>query len=322
MKEILMMRGASKLVNINTRIRPHEKVVILTDYFKINIAKMLATAVTESGAEPAIMIMAPRQAHGMEPPAALAAALAEADVIFTPTEKSLGQTVAISEARKKGARIVILSEITEDLLISGPIEADFEAQEPICKKIADLLSKAKEAKATSKLGTNITMSLSGRNGRVLSGLIWNPGDFGSPPNIEASICPVEGTAEGTVVVDGSIAGIGKLTSPVKLKVEKGLVTKIEGGVEALTLKNTLDSAKDVNAYNIAELGIGLNPKSKLTGFLLEDESILGSIHIALGTNIFMGGKVKSLMHIDQIILKPSLWLDNNPIIEDGELKVS
>jgi leucyl aminopeptidase (aminopeptidase T) len=165
------------------------------------------------------------------------------------------------------------------------------------------------------------MSIEGRNGRVLSGLIWNPGDFGSPPNIEASICPIEGTAKGVIVIDGSIAGIGKLTSPIKETAENGLVISIEGGAEASTLRETLESAKDGKAYNVAELGIGLNPKSRLTGFLLEDESILGSIHIALGTNIFMGGMVKSLMHIDQIILKPSLWLDNDLIIEEGEIRV-
>jgi len=320
-KEILEMRGARKLVKVNARVKPGEKVAIVTDYNKIEIAKMLAAAVTETGAEPVLMVMAPREAHGMEPPPIISSALLAADVIFTPTEKSLGQTVAISEARKKGARIVILSEITEDLLKSGPIEADFVAQEPLCEKLADLLTKAKGAKVITRRGTNITMSLEGRNGRVLSGLIWNPGDFGSPPNIEASICPMEGTAEGIIVIDGSIAGIGKLTSPLKETVEKGLVVKIEGGPEASTLRKTLESAQDVYAYNIAELGIGLNPKSKLTGFLLEDESILGSIHIALGTNIFMGGKVKSLMHIDQIMLKPSLWLDNSLIIKEGEIKV-
>jgi leucyl aminopeptidase (aminopeptidase T) len=321
MNQILAMRGASKLVRVNARVKPGEKVAIVTDYYKFNVAKMLATAVTAEGAEPVMMVMAPREAHGIEPPATIAAALSAADVIFTPTEKSLGQTVAISEARKKGARIVILSEITEDLLISGPIEADFEAQEPLCKNLADLLTKAKEAKVTSRLGTNITMSIEGRNGRVLSGLIWNPGDFGSPPNIEASICPIEGTAKGVIVIDGSIAGIGKLTSPIKETAENGLVISIEGGAEASTLRETLESAKDGKAYNVAELGIGLNPKSRLTGFLLEDESILGSIHIALGTNIFMGGMVKSLMHIDQIILKPSLWLDNDLIIEEGEIRV-
>jgi len=308
-------------MHINAGVKPGEKVVILTDYEKATIAKMLSAAAFEIGAEPVIMIMAPRQAHGMEPPAAVAAALSDADVIFTPTEKSVGQTAAISEARKKGARIIILTEITEDMLISGPIEADFEAQEPICIKLVDLMNKAQEAKVTSRPGTNITMSLSDRTGRALTGLIRNSGDFGSPPNIEASICPVEGSAEGVIVIDGSIAGIGKLSSPVTLKVEKGLVTKIEGGPESLALKDTLESAHDINAYNIAELGIGLNPKSRLTGVLLEDESILGSIHIALGTNIFMGGKTKSLMHIDQIILKPSLWLDNSIVIEDGALRI-
>lgn len=321
MKEILMLRGASKLVNIIVQVKPGEKVVIASDFNKAHIANVLATAVLESGGEPTVLLMAPRRAHGLEPPAPIAAALAAADVIFTPAEKSLGQTVAIAEARKKGARVVILSEVTEDLLISGPIEADFEGQEPLCKKLADLLTQAKEAKVTSRLGTNLTMSLVGRNGRALSGLIRKPGDFGSPPNIEASICPVEGTAEGILVVDGSIAGIGKLSSPIKETVKKGFVTKVEGGPEALTLQNTLESAHDVNAYNVAELGLGLNPKSKLTGFLLEDESILGSIHIALGTNIFMGGKTKTLMHIDQIILKPTLQLDNKMIIEEGEIKV-
>lgn len=319
LKEILMIKGSSKIVNVLAGVKKDEQVLIVTDYDTISIARSLATASIAVGAEPTIMIMRPREAHGLEPPEAIAAAMTKTDVVFEPVSKSIAHTAATKKAREAGARAIVLPEFTEDMMISGGLEADFVAQKPLCEKMRDYLTNARTAQVTTPFGTNITMSLVERPGRALHGLARERGGYSCPPNIEASIAPVEGTAKGVIVVDASISSIGLLSSPVTVLVEQGLAKEIKGGEEAQKLKRILESANDPKVYNIGELGVGLNPKAKLCGLMLEDEGALGSVHIALGSNAAFGGKTRAARHIDLIISKATLVLDDKTVLKDGQV---
>ena len=320
-KEIMMMRGSSKLVNVLAQVKKGEQVLIVTDFDTESIARSLATACIAVGAEPTIMIMRPREAHGLEPPEMVAVAMTKADMVFQPVSKSIAHTSATKMAKEAGARVIVLPEYTEEMLISGGLEADFEAQKPLCEKMRDYLTGARKARLTTPSGTDITMSLEGRPGRALTGMARERGGYSSPPNIEASIAPVEGTAQGIIVADGSISSIGLLSSPVTVVVKDGLAKEITGGKEAEKLKEILESANDPKVYNIGELGIGLNPKAKLCGLMLEDEGAYGSVHIALGSNADFGGNTRAARHIDLIITKSTLLLDEKPVLKDGKVVI-
>ena len=91
--------------------------------------------------------------------------------------------------------------------------------------------------------------------------------------------------------------IGRLSRPITWVVEKGQAVRFEGGVEARTLEQHI--AGVANATNIAELGIGLNPKSRLTGEITEVKKRLGTAHMALGDSAAgYGGLVTSEVHLD------------------------
>lgn len=94
---------------------------------------------------------------------------------------------------------------------------------------------------------------------------------------------MEETEEEIIVIDGAMAGIGVLESPIRLTVEKGYVTKVEGGRETEKLEALLNDY-DKLACNIAKLGIGTNEQAILSGRVLEDEKVMGSVHIPLGNN--------------------------------------
>lgn len=321
-KEILMMKGSSKLVNVLAGVKKGEQVLIVTDYdIPDSIARSLATACIAIGAEPTIMIMPAREAHGLEPPEMVSTAMTQADMVFQPVSKSIAHTSATKKAKEAGARVIVLPEYTEDMLISGGLDADFEAQKPLCEKMRDHLTQARSARVTTPSGTDITMSLEGRPGRALVGMARERGGYSSPPNIEASIAPVEGTAEGIIVVDASISSIGLLSSAVTVLVKEGLAKEIKGGKEAQRLKEILESANDPKVYNIGELGIGLNPKAKLCGLMLEDEGAFGSVHLALGSNADFGGKTRAARHIDLIISKSTLVLDGKAVLKDGQVVI-
>jgi len=173
---------------------------------------------------------------------------------------------------------------------------------------------------TTALGTDITMSLEGRQCHEDHGIVRNPGEFTNLPAGEAYLAPVEGTARGRIVVDGSAAGVGIVKQPITLIVEAGYATEITGGAEADKLKEiTAEFGKD--GRNIAELGIGTNDKAILTGLVLEDEKVMGTVHIAIGDNASMGGKVSVPSHLDLVIKAPTLLLDGREIIKDGKLLV-
>jgi len=320
-REIQMIAGASKLVNVCAQVKPGEKVLITTDYEKLSIARSLATATYEVGAEPIIMILPPRPAHGVDPPPGVAEAMRVSDVVFQPVAKSIAHTLATRQTKESGGRVIVMAEFTEGMMISGGMEADFEAQRPLCEKMCQLLTEAKEARVLHELGTDITMSLEGRKGRALVGMATEPGGYSAPPNIEASIAPVEGTAKGRIVVNGSISGIGLLRSPVTIRVKDGNAVAFEGGEEAQVLKQALESSNDPLVYNIGELGIGFNPKARLQGLMLEDEGSFGSVHIALGSNADFGGKTRTSRHIDNIMRGATVILDGKIVLDKGEPKI-
>lgn len=127
---------------------------------------------------------------------------------------------------------------------------------------------------------------------------------------------MEGTANGRVIIDGSIAGIGLVNSPLEVKIENGYAVDFTGP-DANKLKNILGAKKE--AGNIAELGIGTNPHAHLTGNILEDEKVYGTIHIAFGDNSTFGGNTRAGVHIDGIILNPLLYIDDKLIEKEGKI---
>ena len=75
------------------------------------------------------------------------------------------------------------------------------------------------------------------------------------------------------------------------------------------------------ARNVAELGIGTNDKARLTGVILEDEKALGTVHVAFGSNATFGGTVEAGVHLDVVMLAPTLYLDDELVMKNGKLLV-
>jgi leucyl aminopeptidase (aminopeptidase T) len=319
-----MMRGARTLLDNCAVVKPGEKVLIITDNKLLKIGQVLAAATYERDAEPILTVIKPRETDGQEPPELVAEAMKYADVIFSPVSRSITHTRAVKEAAAAGARILVMTQFTERLMISGSIEADFQAQMPVAHKLGELFETAKNVRLTTPAGTNLTMSAEGRKSNVLTGVVDKPGMFSTIPTIETNFSPVEGSAEGIIVVDASIPyiGIGLLQEHINITVKEGFITSIQGGFQAEILKKDLEAKNDPNVYNIAELGVGLNPMSEMTGIMLDDEGVLGSCHIGIGTNITLGGTVKSACHYDLILWKPTIELDGKIVMEKGEIRYS
>jgi 2,5-dihydroxypyridine 5,6-dioxygenase len=324
MKEVLMMKGARTVVDLCANAQKGEKVLVVTDPERVSIGKALLSALYERGIEGVMAIMPPNELDGQEPSKMVAAAMMEANVILTPTSRSISHSTAVKNAMQKGARVLALSNFTEVQMYTGGILADFVKEKVVCDRFAEYFDKGSTVKITTPGGTNFTASIAGRPGNSHSCIVHKPGLFSAIPNIEANISPVEGTSEGTIVVDGGVTnfGIGIVKTPVVYKVKGGMIYEISGGAEAALLNSMSKSVNDPAAYNIAQIAVGLNPECKqVTGQMLNDHGAYGRVHIGIGTSSSLGGKVKAPLHYDVVMEKPTMTIDGKIVLEDGVLKI-
>lgn len=297
-------------------VREGEEVVVVCNPATQNMGEMLRNEAADVGAEAVLTVMSERASHAAEPPPTVAEAMAVADVLLAPTVQSLSHTAARKRANENGARCATLPGVTEDML-ARVMSADMEGLRLKGHAVADALDRAVEAHITDARGTDLRLDLSGREAIPDAGELTERGAFGNLPCGEGFISPKDGN--GTLVIDGSMAGVGLVDQPVELVVEGGHLTSARGGqgmafMELLTLHGD-------DGTNIAELGVGTNEKAKLTGEVLEDEKILGSIHVAFGASAGIGGTVQVPVHLDCVVMKPTLELDGEVIVRDGELMV-
>jgi len=313
--------GARILINTCAGVQLGESVLIVTDDERLPIAQTLKQAATAAGGQPVVVVAPPRQIDNEEPARPVAQAMLGANVILLPVTLAMAHTQAVRDAIKAGARVLSMTAFTERQMREGGLFTDFHARRPLCDEFAARLTRANQVRVTNPAGTKLSFRLEGRRGNSHCCLLTGPG-FTAVPNIEANTSPVDGTTEGVLVVDGSIPyyGVGPMREPVTFEISGGFVHRIRGGEQAAFLDNLLAAQKDKWVYNIAQFAIGLNPACReFTGEMLNDEGVNGTIHIGIGTSASLGGEVRAKTHFDAIIRSPSVWLDDELVIDKGEI---
>lgn len=318
MYELELIRSAEKLARDVIQVKKEHHVLVVTDSEKLTVANAFALTCRGLGAETVIAIMPLTGEHGSEPPVTIAAAMRAADIVFAPTTHAITHTRARLEAYAAGAKVAILRGVTEDMMIKGAMTVDFQELKKRTQAIAQVLTEASEIQVNSDTGTDVTFSVAGRNAFSLDGFFHEDYGFATLPPGEAPTCPVEGTTNGTIVFDYSMDGIGKLNQPLKLDVEKGEVISVSGAVEDVQFLEQI-FARDATARNIAEFAIGTNPNARLIGNLAEDKKLAGTVHFAIGDNESLGGVVRSSIHLDGLILKPTVLADQRQVVQKGKL---
>ncbi|MDQ3981357.1 MAG: aminopeptidase [Actinomycetota bacterium] len=297
-------------------LKTGETLVVVVDPGTRTIGEILVAGGRERVAESVLVEMSERETNGTEPPPTVAAAMAACDVLIAPTTKSLSHTEARRGANAAGARVATMPGITEEMM-ARTMAADFSSLRPRSRAVARLLTDGSEVRVTSAAGTDLTLGIAGRTALSDDGDLAAPGAFGNLPPGEAFLAPVEGTAHGRLVVDGTMWPVGRLSEPLVWEVEDGYVRDMSGP-HAADVKAAIEK-HGREAFAIAELGIGTNDAAQLTGNVLEDEKILGTIHVAIGDNHTFGGTIRVSSHQDGIVLDPTLEIDGNAILRTGEL---
>ncbi len=289
-----------------------ETCVVVTDDGRAPIGEAIYRAALDATDDTTIVRYPPGPQHGAEPPAPVAATLGKADAFLAPTTKSITHTRARSDATAAGARGATLPGITEEVFTVG-LDADYGAIADECAALLERVDGAEEIRVTSPQGTDITFELGDRPWRDDTGIVHESGDFSNLPAGEVFVSPE--SAEGTYVVDGTIRPHGRLEDgeTVTVEVENGFVSEISDDAIRTDIEAAAESAGR-NAYNLAELGIGTNiGVTELVGSVLLDEKAAGTVHVAIGDDAGIGGDVDAPIHLDGILMHPTVFVDGEEI---------
>ena len=255
-----------------------------------------------------------------EPMEFVAASLKTVQAAVVLPKVSITHVEAIRQARKTGTRVLVCSGVDERMMM-GAVDADYEKLSSLTHKFVELFESANTVHVTSKKGTDVMFSIKGRSTMAVDGICNQPGQWNFAPAGTTATSPVEGTTNGTIVFDGSLAPFGIVDEPVTLQVEKGMIRNITGGKVASDFAMLLKSYDNENVYNIAEMGIGTNEKAELSGKLIEDERIMGAFHFGIGKSLNIGGNVDAPFHTDGIILNPNVYVDGRLVVEEGKILI-
>ena len=316
---------AKRLINNYMGVRPNEEVFIVVDSATDMIMpEALARATIERGAQYTIATM-PESVDSENATTCtnVVAMGAKAADVYIGMTRSSGASVydgRIFELVRKG-KLRLCSMVMRDLdnYIKGGALADYEAIDKEGRRLANFWKDKEQVKITSPAGTRLQASIGNNRPIIECGIAREPGEHMAFSDGEVSQGPNEGSMNGTLVIDGPICQLGLPDSPVTMEVVNGLVHSVTG--EDLT---AVDALKKIisnvpHANNIAEIGIGLNPSSLFNGDFEEEKKARGTCHIALGDNICYGGTVKCDLHIDMVMYKPTIVMDDIVVVSDGQV---
>jgi len=308
-----MKAGALTVVSECLNIKPLEKVLIVTDRKMLRFGKLLYNASRQINLETFLIVMEPTSRDGEEPPRIITEAMKKSDVVIAVTYHSISHTKSRKKACEAGARIASMPRVTKFSFEKGGLTADYDEVDRLCKKMKKALQDSGKIHITSKNGTDVSFSVEDRTWHDDEGKIHRSGHWGNLPAGEVATAPKEGTCNGTIVFDH----IGDFGDKVKLTVKDGYVEEVENSPKLNRVLKQLGERSKL----IAEIGIGTNPKAKIIGNVLEDEKVYGTLHMALGNNLEGGGNNYIQFHVDGIIIKPTLKIDNKTLIKEGKWKI-
>jgi len=296
-------------------VQPGEKVLVVTDEPLRPIGYAVWQAAKDLGNEVLLVEMLPARSNGAEPPLEVADLMLKVDLVLAATSKSLTHTDSRRAASAKGVRVATLPGVTEEIMIRC-MNADYHRIAQRTFTLCEMMEKTNVIRVTAPAGTDVILPKRGRKAFASSGLFREKGLWGNLPTGEAYLAPEEGKSDGVVVVDGSMAMIGMVRDPIRINIRDGYAEEITGSTEAMKLRELLEP-HGRDARTVAEFGIGTNDRAILSGRIIEDEKVMGTIHIAFGDNKSMGGSVRVASHLDGLIKEPTVFFDDTMIMKDG-----
>jgi aminopeptidase len=334
-------------------LREGEEVLIMSNFEgdALTISRALFEQTKALGGKPVIVIQKQKNVYDIAENSAIAAIRSEQDVMIYMTADKLGKDpygMNVGYVGRDGQKYdnpyflaVWGNRRSRGFFSPGATVDMFQRCVPIdyaelkrrSANLKAVFDAGKEVHVTSPAGTDVRLSIEGRQGKTDNGDYSVPGQAGNLPAGETYVSPVVGSTRGTIVFDGTIILIGNGVipkTPVRVDFTDGYVSKVSGGDEAKELLKVIERGERLakenglkeeerNARHLGELGIGLNYAARMTGNILEDEKLGKTVHFAIGANY--DNDAKALIHQDCLVMNPSMWVDEKQIMKNGNVSV-
>jgi leucyl aminopeptidase (aminopeptidase T) len=324
-RTIDVTRSADLIIQRLLAVKPDEQVALVCDpHSEMAMVYALAGAVESVGGEYTILLMPTRTtARKNDLTPVIEKGLEAADCLIGLTGSCGAPTYSAAVKKlydRKQLRTISMVMRSIDNFTEGGARADYDALYEEGQKLAALWREAEQIHLTTPAGTDLRAPIRGEEVIIECGFATEPGLEAAFSDGEVSQMPRQGGANGVIVVDGPIAHIGAPDSPIRLQVSAGRVTAVEGASrQADELRHIIESVKD--ADNVAEIGIGLNPLSRRNGDFEEEKKGRGNVHIAIGDNIFYGGSVQCAVHMDLVMYRSTVQLDDRVVVDHGIVEI-
>lgn len=315
-----MIKAIKHIILHCGNLKPNETAVVLCDNKTLSLAKLFINEIKKKTNKVNIINVGNLNFHGQEINKEIKDKMCHSKIIFCLTSYSLAHSSARIEASKAGARFLSLPDYSKKFISNPSIVVDYKKISVNMKKFTKILNNGKKIIIENQNGDRLNLKISKRKANFCPGFVKKKGDLGSPPDIETNISPLENFSFGTVLINGSVTHpkIKLLKEPIKLTIKKGKIKKIESkNKKNVQILNKLFGNMSSKKRVLAECGIGFNPKARLSGHMLTDEGSRGCIHLGFGSNYTVGGKNKVNFHIDLIMKKTSMYVDEKMIIKKG-----
>ncbi len=324
---ITAVKEASICVQKGYRVLPDDDVLVLADGNHELEAAALASAANAAGANVALLDISSIVAQGLlipgipEPPRHVSAAVKNSDVIIIKTEidyaHRFAHTTTVREAVDNQVRI---ASVEEGLGSWGLTEEDIDEVEKRTDRLIETFRGADRIHVTSKQGTDIWLSIKDRPPLKVTPIRQKGVMMGPMPLWgEVAYAAIEDSANGQIVMDGVMNVVAPygVKNYITIKAKNGRAYEISGGEDAQKLKSILASA-DEGSNVVAEFSLGSGHLVKFG--TLSEKGKLGTVHFALGDNhhAYPGGKNVSKWHLDSTVRYPTVEVDGQVIIRDGE----
>lgn len=323
-----LMSAAYKLVKEVLKIGRGENVVITVDTAgDRRVAEAVAEATYVVGGKPLILFYPSPPAVGRAadpylPLQPLTECVKSSDVWIEFNKSWLLYSTVYEEAMKIGkTRYMCLVGMNVDMIVRTIGRVNIPVIYEFQRRLAGITSKGRRVEIRSPAGMEVEFENDPGRPVLVEGEVSGPGEYMLFGQVDWA--PIEESINGTIIFDGSIwppHELGMLKEPITLKVEGGKIVEVSGGREAKTLERWLRDFDDEKMYRIAHLSYGCNPGAELTGNILEDERVWGVVEWGIGSqsSTFKGKLGLASSHTDGICLNPTVIIDGETIMQDGE----
>ncbi len=319
--------GARNAVRVCLKVKPEEKVTVITDRESLPIAASLAQELEDVGSafRPWVLEdVAPRPLGDM--PAEILTDLETSRVSIFAAQAQRNElrsrmqmTEVVNRRRIRHAHMV---NINRQIMMEG-MRADFNKVDEISVRVRDIASASGAIRARTAAGTDITADLNPNYKWIKTSGMISPEKWGNLPGGEVFTAP--GEVNGTFVVDGVVGDylcnkFGDLrAAPLTIRIRANRLTDVSSANKELEQEFWAYTHTDENSDRVGEFAIGTNiALDHVIGHILQDEKIPG-IHMAFGDpyGSHTGAEWQCSTHIDVVGTNFDIWADDRQIMRQG-----